>query len=228
MTSLFTIFLAIHVVTGATALITGTYVMIVKKGDAMHKRIGKLFAISILITGFSSFVLSILHPSKFLFSVGIFTIFMAATGWRYLYLKDIANGQKPLLLDWILTGLMFIFALVFVFMGIQTLLDGNFFGLISALFGWRGVVMAKGDYKIYKGNITVKNYWLTKHIQRMAGAYIATVTAFIVVNVYFGAISNEPWINYVGPLTWLLPAACLVPVIVKWTRKYQIKIDLKK
>ncbi len=96
--------------------------------------------------------------------------------------------------------------------------------LVLFLFYFRGVVMVKRDFIIYRGAITVKNYWLTKHLQRMAGAYIASLTAFIVVSIRLDKLGEQTWINYAWPLLWLLPAACIVLIIVKWTRKYQVKI----
>ncbi len=224
MKQLFTIFLILHVIGGTCGLLAGSYVMIAKKGDKTHKLIGIIFAYSMLVSGLCSFVLSILHDNMFLFSVGVFTIFMTSTGWRYLYLKNIASGQKPLLLDWALMVFMFVFSLLFIYLGILSLIGGNMFGVVSILFSWRGVVMVKRDFIIYRGTITVKNYWLTKHLQRMAGAYIASLTAFIVVNIRLDKLGEQTWINYAWPLLWLIPAACIVPIIVKWTNKYQVKI----
>lgn len=224
MKQLFTAFLILHVIGGTLGLLAGSYVMIAKKGDKTHKLIGKIFAYSMLASGLCSFVLSILHDNMFLFSVGVFTIFMASTGWRYLYLKNVANGQKPLIIDWILMVFMFVFSLMFIYIGILGLIDGNLFSIVSILFSWRGVVMVKRDFIIYRGTITVKNYWLTKHLQRMSGAYIASLTAFIVVNVRLDKLNEQTWTNYAWPLLWLLPAACIVPIIIKWTRKYQVKM----
>jgi type IV secretory pathway component VirB8 len=51
----------------------------------------------------------------------------------------------------------------------------------------------------------------------MIGAYIASITAFLVVN------------NTIlpGVVAWLLPTAVLVPVLIKWSRKYAVKIVKK-
>lgn len=48
----------------------------------------------------------------------------------------------------------------------------------------------------------------------MVGSYIASVTAFLVVNIEF-----------LPPvLIWLAPTAVLVPLILVWTRRWAVKL----
>jgi uncharacterized membrane protein YbaN (DUF454 family) len=50
----------------------------------------------------------------------------------------------------------------------------------------------------------------------MTGAFIASATAFLVVNAkYFPDIIP-------GFVYWLLPTIIFTPLIVKWSKKYQI------
>lgn len=210
---IFRIFLTIHIIGGTLGLLSGTYIMIAKKGDKRHKLIGKIFAISILGAGICSFALAIIHRNDFLFAVGVFTIYLAGTGWRYLYLKNIANGQKPKIIDWALMIFMILGSIVFLIIGTRSMLNKEYFGIIILIFAWRGISFIIEDYKIYRGQITVKNYWLICHLQRMTGAYIASLTAFAVV--------NAP--NKLSFLPWLLPTVIFVPLLIKWTRKFKIK-----
>ncbi len=92
---LFNTFLILHILGGSIGLLTGTINLARKKGDKNHKQIGKIFAYSMLTAGFSAFVLSILHHNYFLFMVGIFTIYLVGTGYRYIYLKMLGSNQKP-------------------------------------------------------------------------------------------------------------------------------------
>jgi uncharacterized membrane protein len=213
--SIFNIFLTIHIIGGTLGLLAGTYISIAKKGDKRHKLVGKIFAFSMLGAGFCSFVLATLHRNDFLFVVGIFTVYMVATGWRYLYLKDIPNGQKPLLIDWLIIGFMALGALVFAYLGIRLAMQKELFCLVFLFFAHRSVSFIVKDIKTYRGQITTKNYWLTFHLQRMMGAYIASLTAFAVVNAPERA----------SIIPWLLPGALLIPLIVKWTRKYRIPLS---
>ena len=213
MDTFFKVFLIIHIIGGTIGLLAGTYIVMAKKGDKIHKRIGKLFALSMLGAGFSSLILATMHSNNFLFAVGIFTIYMTGTAWRYLYLKKIAEGQKPKTIDWILMAFMVIGSIWFVKMGVESLMDKEYFGAIIILFALRGFSFAFQDYKTYKGQIKDKNYWLLFHLQRMIGAYIASLTAFAVVN-FADRLSFIPW---------LLPAIIFVPLIIKWTRQYRVK-----
>jgi uncharacterized membrane protein len=211
---IFTIFLSIHIVCGSLGLLAGTYITIAKKGNKQHKLIGKIFSISMLGAGICSFVLATIHRNDFLFAVGVFTIYLASTGWRYLYLKNILQGQKPQLIDWALMTFMVLGSIAFLIIGTLSILNKEYFGIIILIFAWRGISFIIQDYKTFKGQIAVKNYWLIFHLQRMTGAYIASLTAFAVV--------NAP--NRLSFLPWLLPATLLVPLIIKWTRKYKVML----
>jgi uncharacterized membrane protein len=211
---IFRIFLTIHIAGGTIGLLAGTYIMIGKKGDKRHKLIGRIFSICMLGAGFCSFVLATIHRNDFLFAVGVFTIFLAGTGWRYLYLKNIIDGQRPEIIDWALMIFMILGCVVFLILGIRNIFDQEYFGIIILLFAWRGISFVVKDYKIYKGEITVKNYWLIFHLQRMSAAYIASLTAFAVV--------NAP--DRLSFLPWLLPSAIVVPLIIKWSKKFKVKL----
>jgi uncharacterized membrane protein len=211
---IFNIFLTIHIIGGTLGLLAGTYIMVAKKGDKRHKLIGRIFAISMLGAGICSFALATIHRNDFLFAVGVFTIYLASTGWRYLHLKNIAQGQKPQIIDWALMAFMVLGSIVFLIIGTRNILNKEYFGIIILIFAWRGISFIIQDYKTYKGQITIKNYWLIYHLQRMTGAYIASLTAFAVV--------NAP--NRLSFLPWLLPATIFIPLLIKWTRKYKVQL----
>lgn len=212
MNVLFNILLVLHIVGGIVGLLLGSYIMIIKKGDNKHKQLGKVFAIAMLVVGFSSFGLAIIHPNMFLFSVGVFTVYMTATSWRYLKLKRIPDGQKPAFIDWLLQIFMTLGSLWFLKLGTELLISKQYFGIVLLLFAWRGFVFVYQDYKTFRGIIKAKNYWLLFHLQRMVGAYIAAFTAFLVVNTA----------DRLSFISWLLPSAIFVPFIIKWSRRYVV------
>jgi uncharacterized membrane protein len=216
MDNLFRFFLIIHILAGTIGLLSGTINIIRKKGDKKHKLIGKIFLYGMLTVGLSAFVLSIMHKNYFLFIVGVFTFYMAATGDRYLSLKQLRTTQKPKLIDWVLTIFMLLFGVAFIGFGIYHLAKSENFGIVFIVFGFLGLRMVGKDIKNYKGKAEISNYWLIAHLQRMIGAYIAALTAFLVVN---GKYLDGFVPNYV---IWLLPTAILLPLIIKWTKKYQI------
>ena len=214
---LFKILLTLHIIGGTVGLTCGLINIIRKKGDKTHKLVGKGFLYGMLTAGFMSFVLSILHPNPFLFMVGILTVFSVGTGQRYLSLKELGNGQKPLLIDWTLTIMMLLAGIVFVGMGINYLIKGENFGIVFIAFGALGLRNVYSDFNYYRGIIDYKNYWLIQHIGRMSGGFIASVTAVLVVNAkYF------MFIPY--PLLWLLPTIIISPLIASWVKKYKVRI----
>jgi len=214
---LFTIFLVLHITGGAIGLITGTINILKKKGGKSHILVGKLFIYGMATAGFSALVLSIMHPNYFLFIVGIFTLYMISTGTRYIRKQMLGLEQKPGLIDWMITISMLIVGIAFIAIGIILLIKSNNFGIVFIVFGALSLRFVQSDFKNYKGNSAIKNYWLLAHFQRMTGAYIASLTAFLLVNIKYSPIEIP------ATIIWLLPTIILFPVISRWNRKYEVK-----
>lgn len=211
---IFTILLVIHIICGSIGLFTGTLNLIRKKGDKPHRLVGKFFFYSMLINAIAGFCMSIMHNNQFLLIIAVFTLYLCGTGQRYLSLKGLDNGEKPKIIDWILTMGMILFALFFITFGIFQLYYNNSFGIVMIVFGSISFRLISQDILIYKGKIESKNFWLLLHLQRMMATYIAALTAFLVVN------------NTILPgiIAWLLPTVIIVPIIISWTRKYKVKL----
>lgn len=210
MLHLFNVLLAIHIIGGVTALLSGSIILLRQKGDKLHKLIGKIFAYSMLLTATISLILSRIHPNHFLFIIGIFSIYLVSTGMRFLRLKRLNQEQKPATIDWALFATMTLFALLFIAYAGLYFKSGNLFGIVLLLFGLISILMLRSDWRTYKGKIKHKNYWLMLHLQRMTAAYIASLTAFLVVNNTY----------LPGIVAWLLPTFILTPFIIKWSKAY--------
>jgi uncharacterized membrane protein len=209
---IFKICLALHIVAGTLSLLTGSINIIARKGGKQHRLLGKIFLISMLVVAGSAFILSIIHPNYFLFIVGVFTLYMVGSGTRYLRFKNLNHMPKIGPIDWLLTYFMVVFGVLFILFGIYHLVHKNTFGLVFIAFGGIGLSMVKADFNNFRGKAKEANTWLLVHIQRIIGAYIATVTAFLVVN------------NTILPsvVAWLLPSVILTPLIFKWIKKYKV------
>lgn len=214
---LFKTLLIIHIIAGSIGLFTGTINIIRKKGDKPHILIGKFFFYGMIINAVAGFVMSILHDNIFLLIIAVFSFYLTATGQRFLSLKKLDKGQKPKSIDWIITSVMIVFALFFIAYGAALVVNQNNFGTVLLVFGGISLLMARKDILIYKGKIKFKNYWLLIHIQRMIAAYIAALTAFLVVNN-----------SYLPPVVaWLMPTVILTPLIFYWSGKNAIKKSTK-
>ncbi len=214
---LFKSFLTLHIIGGSVGLFTGTINLVRNKGGKKHKLIGKVFVYSMLTAGISSLLLSIFHPNYFLFMVGAFTIYLVGTGNRYIYLKMLGSDQRPTVLDWAITVGMLLAALLFIGLGVKHLLAHNNFGIVFIVFGVLGLRLVNTDFGNYRGKLKAKNYWLLVHLQRMTGAYIAAITAFLVVNAKYSPVALP------SAMVWLLPTIILIPLIIVWTKKYKVQ-----
>jgi uncharacterized membrane protein len=204
---LFKILLITHVVGGGLSLIMGTIVLSIKKGTALHKLLGSIFYYAMLTAALVALPMSYLHSNYFLFIIGVFTAFMLLSGKRYM-----VNKGKPEWQDWLLTSVMLVFAVAFIGFGIYHFIKGNSFGSVFLVFGSLSLLFVQQDWTNFRGRSVIANFYLTTHLQRMAGSYIASVTAFLVVN------------NTILPsvVAWLIPTAAVVPLIIRWSRKYKL------
>ena len=200
----------IHIAGGTTSLLLGIIVLSLKKGDKRHKWLGNIYFYAMLIASIVAIPMSYLHPNYFLFIVAIFTIYMLLTGYRYLSKKKIQDVNY---IDLILTGSILVFGFAFIGFGIYHIVQQDYFGIVLLVFGTICLLFAKKDYENFKGKSNIKNYWLTGHIQRMMGSYIASTTAFLVVN------------NTVIPniIAWLIPTFLIAPLITRWSKQHEIK-----
>lgn len=98
---------------------------------------------------------------------------------------------------------------VFIYLELKNVVEKNNFGLVLVFFGLISLRLCYSDYKLFANKINDKMYWLKNHIGRMTGAYIATFTAFIVVN------------NTILPpvIAWSLPTFIGALFIVKSIKK---------
>lgn len=208
---IFKIFLFTHIAAGSTALLTGLVAIILKKKRGAHSKVGYVFHISMLFVTLSAFVMAILHTSYFLFVIGVFSFYLTFTGYRsIIFLRGLL---KPNLLDKIVMILVAILML-----GVTTKFLSNHafdltgFSSVIIIFDLILIAMLIQDYKNYTSpNFVTKKHWLIKHITRMQPAYIATTTAFLVVNL-----------NYKYPVViWLAPTGLFVPLIIYYIKKYK-------
>jgi uncharacterized membrane protein len=212
---LFQIILIIHIISGSLGLLTGTINILQKKGGKRRRQIGRLFVFFIISTGISSILLAILNPNNFLLIVGIFTIYLVGNGDRYMRLRFLGKGQKPIFIDWFLSLGMLLSGICFVLWGSYLIYNSNNIGIVLVVFGLIGLNNVINDFKNYTGRSKKKKYWMLVHIGRMMGGYTASLTAFIVVNA-----QNYPF-EIRSLVIWLGPAVLLTPLSIYWSKPYK-------
>lgn len=100
---------------------------------------------------------------------------------------------------------IFITAIAFLIYGAYLLSNTYQFGIVLCTFGLIGLLFVYQDYQNFSGKSKYVNYSLTTHVQRMLGSYIASLTAFLVVN-------NTYLPNVIA---WLFPIVLITPLIMK-------------
>ena len=98
---------------GSMALLAGTINMFKRKEGLTHRSTGRLYVRCMMITGTSALIMAQIKPNPFLFIVGVFTIYLVGTANRYIQ----PATKKPLLIDWVYTLGMFVFASIFMIWG---------------------------------------------------------------------------------------------------------------
>lgn len=199
----------IHAAFGGVALISGGVALSSKKGGKWHKRSGKLFFISMLISAMLSLIVALSphHENPFLFSIGIFSSYLLISGYRSLRFKtSVEEIGMDKLISYIVifTGLAMVLVPVIFQQKINIVL--SIFGIIGVAFGIRDLVL-------FQNLKQLKKSWLKLHLGKMTGGYISAITAFLVVNNVFS-----------GMINWLLPTILGTAFITFW----MIKITPKK
>lgn len=168
----------IHAVLGFTALLSGAIALSVKKGGNIHRRSGRVFFYSMLISGLIALLVSNSpgHENMFLFCIGIFSLYFLLSAYSILRFR---KASDSLTYDWILAIVSLLTGTIMIFYPI--LLEGRLnivllvFGIIGLIFGTRDLLSFRNKEHLVKNRIRL-------HLGKMIGAYIAATTAFFVVN----------------------------------------------
>ena len=212
--AVFTSVLAIHIAAGSVALLVAPGAMATAKGSRWHRRWGHAFVWAMGVVAATALVLATIRPNLFLALVAVFSFYLAFIGQREIARRRLPSGQRAAPLDWagaIIAGLGAIGLLLYALIP----RDGGRSGLwpVALVFGLLGLLLAGREVRSFRRPPSDPRAWWYLHMGNMIGAYIATVSAFSVVNFTF-----------LPPLVrWLWPTAVGVPVIVLWTRYYRRK-----
>lgn len=206
------IIIYIHAFFGGIGLVAGTAVMIIKKGNLLHKKVGKIFSVGMLVSSILSLIICAFpkHHNSFLLMIGIFTIYMILMGNRILNYKRKNYTNK---LDKIISGTMLITSFIMIVFGLLPLFTAKGIGVLNLIFGILGTFMSYRDFIFYKNPENYKK-WTMSHVGKMVGAYIASVTAFLVAGAGFGD----------NIYFWIVPSIIGTVYIFSWSKKLNKKV----
>lgn len=210
-----------HIVAGFLALVTGLIPMFSKKGGKVHILWGKVYFWAMFVVALTALMRFQMKLNLiFLAGIAVFSFYNTFTGARLVHRKD---HIKPIFIDWFasILGVFCAFLMVY-FSYLAFNMDNVFYTVLFLVFGIFMLVLVVEDLRIFAGRKSIKSedgtpvpvrYWFQNHISRMGGSYIATVTAFLVVN-------NPPYIP--GLVVWIAPGV-IGGVIIGRTRAYYLK-----
>lgn len=192
----FEILLGLHVIAGSMALLLGPVPMVSRKGGRLHRAVGKVFCAAMACSSASAFVLALVVHSNLLLTIAVLTAVLIFSGMRA---PSFRRGDSPYWIDDLSCILLACFG-VWLLWRSSSILDvtGLFFGVFSLILSalqWKRQHETRPD-------------WLLAHIAGMGGAYVATVTAFLVVNLRF----------LPKPVTFIVPTIIGV-LLITWTIK---------
>ncbi len=234
----FEILVAMHIVTGATGLVTMWIPVVGRKGSKNHKKWGKVFAWTMLATGSLAIGISVCtlispygtHPTFvddplwsdpavvrgvfgwMMLYLAIMTIMLAWYGLLCIRNKRVheRNKNAPNL---ILQFLTFVAAANCMIQGIllvQPVMIGiSVVGLLAAVLNTRFIFQANPPL----------NEWLIQHTRGLVGAGISVYTAFLA----FGAVNYMPALAFT-PWVWATPTVLGVSLLLY----HQAKITLAR
>ena len=195
--------LIIHIAAGFIALLTGLIAIVAKKGQKVHRIVGKIYFWSMLIVAGSAAFMSLIKDLSFFLMLSMFAFYASYAGFRAIRNKT----RRANWLDWLTVAGAIVTSLFMVTSGnVILIVFGTIFGSLT--------ILDARDF-LHKEPFTVKSKrWLAVHIGRMMTAYIATTTAFIVVNLSSIVPEN------LNVFVWLAPTAMGTPIIFYFVNKY--------
>ncbi len=208
MDDLFHIVRSIHILNGAVALVIAPLAMMTVKGGLWHRRWGKIYFWAMFGVAVTAVVMCFLRSGLFLFLVAIFSFYLALTGYRVLKRKK--PEDRPGILDWCATVAMLVAGIFLIASGaLEADLGSNRW--VRIVFGAIGLLLSGSDIRRFFKPSMNKRAWWFEHMTRFLAAYIATVTAFSVVNFKF--------LPYLA--RWLWPTVIGVAGILIWRAYYK-------
>lgn len=216
MEKLIKVTLFFHVLSGGIALLSGIFAIITKKGQKKHRLAGQFYfwsMFSVIITGL---IVSTYRNNLFLQSIAVFSFYLAFTGKRVLrYKKEI----QPETIDWVFNSLSMLVSLIMLFFAFKFFANIGFVGVAPILLVFGGLLfwMSVQDFLKMKRKVAHPNQWLLDHISRMGGSFIATSTAFLLINIRLEPV----WVM------WLLPTLIGTPLIAISSKKWKKKMTPK-
>lgn len=210
MEAIYTFVRSLHIATGILAFFVAPVALVAKKGGTIHIIWGKIFFWSMMVVALTAVPMTIYHPNLFLFLIAVFSVHLSLVGYRAAAVRKAPNQNTSKRIDSLINfASLGVYGLLICW-GIYTIFsaDDSSFGYISIIFGIIGLQFSISQLRALNKPADKMDWWF-KHMQGMIGAYIAVVSAFSAVNLFFlppvirwlwptliGSIGLHFWVKY--------------------------------
>jgi len=191
------IVLLFHVLVGALALGTGLFALVGPKTGRGHRRAGVAFFACMAGICATALWLSLARRSWFLLQVDGLSWYFAWTGWLALARKGLRQGDRAPLAHLIPPVALALWSLGWGLRGLREM------HALTAAFALLGLLAAVPDLVRLAQPSRRPHQWLVDHVIGFAGAFVASVTALVVVNA--GHVVGHDFRHRY--LFWLVPPA---------------------
>ena len=202
--------LYLHILAGSLSLVLFWIPILTKKGRLNHKRIGKLYVISMSVVVGSAFVLSLMQiiagslvEGLALLFLSMITLIPLVSGVQVLRAKRPSPGYRRLRLVLAAALLLVSTALLIAYWQL-----GSIILLVFALLGLLG---GGGDIRRFVRTEGSGKTWLREHYEAMLFSGAAAYTAFFA----FGgrALLSDVLTGWWGILPWILPTLLTIALL---------------
>src|SRR5262249_24100625 len=205
----------VHIAAGTVALVLAPLAMLTVKGGGAHRRWGKIYFWAMAVVAVTAVVLALWRPQIFLALLAGFSFYMALRGYRALSRNRPLAGQGAAAVDWTAALVTLVASAALVVLGLVRPGSGwQRLGIVPVVFGALGMILAGLDVAKFVRPPVNHHAWWFAHMGGMLGSYIATVSAFSVVNFAFLPTT----------VRWLWPTLIGTPLIAVWIAYYRIRL----
>lgn len=196
---MYKILLGVHILSATVALLSGALAILVRKGRGVHTVAGLTYYVAMYGTAISAVIMSVAKWNPFLLSLGIFALYLTYSGRKAIWYKRLKTTYTPTLKDKMAAYIAIVTGLgMLAYPLCEYAAHSGFTPSVLQVFGIILLLFSIRDLRLLadSSNFTPHNkVWLPRHIGAMGGAYISTITAFLVVNVQF----SPGWVVWLAP-----------------------------
>ena len=200
------LFRFIHILAGASTLLTGPIAIFYNFRDPRkHRIVGKAFYYAMLVVVISAILGFFKHPDKvfFQFLLGLSLLVLAGIfrGVRSIFLM---KGAMVTSFDWAYTVLLGLNTVFMLGMSAWHFIAGTMiaFPILFGVFGIMSAMDTRKNVITFNQPDLLSNLdWLQLHLSTMLGAFTASTTAFTVNAAHF----LPWWAQWFGPTILLVP-----------------------